>query len=281
MIRDGSNPRPAGPATATLLLAVALLVTGGAGGAVLAGCTSDTGRPPPGSSSSAGPSGTPSSAGSPAPWSVATPGTTGPHTPGDGGTSGSVPRADGPASQTDADASRDGVDPSIAALPLTARVKPVPKGPVGSTKVTVSDGVWLISRPVGSPGSYAELLHLDSAGRRVLRSYPFPRLAPRWVLVTPQAVYCGRAGDAETPDTMICRVDRATGDLRVLVSADLKEEASFTEAELSGRPGTWIVDDRNFAADFGNVPEAGTELTFRSGAARLRLSPDTLGVLGS
>lgn len=179
------------------------------------------------------------------------------------------------------DGDTDRVEASVAALPAPSRIRPVPRGPVGSTRLIADDGIWVISRPEGTPADYAEVLHLDRSGERILRAYPFPRLAPQWLLATGQAIYCGRHGSATAPDMMICRVDRATGDLRVRIAADLADTSSVTEADVEGRPGIWVVDDRNFVANFGNLPQVGPELTFRSGSARLQLSPDTLGVLGS
>jgi hypothetical protein len=273
MTRDRSTSRPLGPAAATALLATALLATGGAGGAVLAGCTSNSDRPPSASSAQSSSSASPETS-----WSVATPDPSrdGSATP---GPTGPAPATSG--GEGGGDASGDGVERSIAALPASSRIRQVPRGASGTTRAPADGGIWMISRPDGAPGDYAEVLRLDASGTRIERAYPFPHLAPQWLLVTSRAVYCGRGGDAVAPDTMVCRIDRSTGELRVRVAADLEDEATVTEEHLSKAPGTWVVDDRNFVADFGTVPAVGMELTFRSGSARLRLSPDTLGVLGS
>jgi hypothetical protein len=138
----------------------------------------------------------------------------------------------------------------------------------------------MISRSAGVPHRDADVLHLDDAGR-ILRAYPFPRVSPQWLLLTPAAVYCGRRGEADSPDAMVCRIDRATGDLRVRISAGLTSQTAATEQDVAGRSGTWTLDDRNFTVDLGVAPDPGTELVFRSRGGVLRLDPDTLAVLGS
>jgi hypothetical protein len=279
MVRDQSLPRSGRPAGLAALLGVAVL-----GVAVLAGCTSSStpkpttppgepwsvGSPNPGGSASPS-GGTASGTGGGAPSGSASPGSSG--VP--GGTA-----AAGPPAQPSAEASRDGVAPSIAALPLPSRVQQVPPGSGGYTRAATGDGVWMISRPAGAAVSYAEVLHLDAAGK-ILRAYPFPGLAPQWLLITPQAVYCGRHGEAAAPDAMVCRIDRATGDLRVRVVPDLTGQTAVTEQDVAGRPGTWTIGISTYLVDLGIAPQAGTELTFRSHGAVLRLDVDTLGVLGS
>jgi hypothetical protein len=201
-----------------------------------------------------------------------------------GATSGGVPpsgpRPSGPPAQDPADATRDRVPAAVAALPSPERVRQVARGSGGYTRVTVpGDGVWMISRPSGASPGYAEVLHLDGDGR-IRRAYPFAGVAPQWLVVTPGAVYCGRRGDAAAPDAMVCRVDRTSGELRVLVTADGTPHTALVESDLAGRPGLWVLDDSNYTADLGVAPQVGAELTFSSGGV-LRLSPDTLGVLGS
>ena len=199
----------------------------------------------------------------------------------EGGTAGAQAPPTGSPAQPPADATRDGVPPAVALLPPAERVRVVPPGGSGRTRVTApGDGVWVISRPAGADAGYAEVLHLDGAGA-VVKAYPFPRLAPQWLLVTPRAVYCGRHGDAAAPDAMVCRIDRASGTLRVLVTADRADHTVLGEEDVAGRPGTWVLDDRTFTVDLGTPPRVGTELTFSSSSGTLRLDPDTLGVLGS
>lgn len=288
-----AGTRPRGPAATALVLGAALLGTAVIGGAVLAGCTSDPDRSspstsPPGTSGSGWSAVTPDSTSTGTAGTAPAPATSG-GTAGTGGTAGGTAGpggtaggGGGPASQPSAEASRDGVAPSVAVLPQPDRVRQVPReAGGGATRSTADDGIWMISRPAGAPEGDAELLHLDRSGSRILRAYPFPSLGPQWLTVTSKAVYCGRRGIASAPDAMVCRVDRATGDLRVRVIADRAEETQVTEEQVAGRPGIWTVDDRNFLVDLGLPPTLGTELTFRSNDAVLRLSPDTLGVLGS
>ncbi|HEY6793839.1 MAG TPA: hypothetical protein VI248_04050 [Kineosporiaceae bacterium] len=186
----------------------------------------------------------------------------------------------GDAAQPGEAASRDGVPSSIAALPSAARVRQVPRGPGRVTWVTAADGVWLVSRPQGAPPAYAEVLHLDAAGR-ILRAYPFPGVAPQWLVLSPRAVYCGRHGESGAPDAMVCRIDRASGEVRVRVSADRAPDTVVTQRDVASLPGVWTVDNRTFTVDLGQSPVLGTELTFRSRGGELRLDPDTLAVLGS
>jgi len=264
MIQDRS-PRPASARPAPVALAVALLAA-----AALAGCSSSPSRSPSAPSPAASSTTVPG-------WTVGTPddhsggaGATGAAGPSGGAASGGA--AAGAASPAPAAPPSGEVSPE--------RVRQVPRSSGGPTRASTGDGVWMISRPPGAPGSYADLLHLDGSGRRILQSYAFPGVAPQWLLVTPKAVYCGRRGDGAAPDAMVCRVDRATGELRVRVSADLTGHPAVGEGDLAGRPGAWALDDRNFTADLGAAPVLGTELTFRSGGV-LRLDPDTLTVLGS
>jgi hypothetical protein len=182
--------------------------------------------------------------------------------------------------QPSAEASRDGVPPSVAVLLPSARIHQVPRGPGGYTRVTTYDGIWMISRPEGAPEGYAEVLHLDGSGQHILKAYPFPELAPQWLLPSQNAIYCGRHGTAAAPDAMVCRIDRTSAELRVRVSADLTEDTTVTEDAVAGRPGRWVIDDRNFTADLGVAPHLTASLTFTSGGT-LRLDPDTLAVLGS
>lgn len=143
-------------------------------------------------------------------------------------------------SQSAADATRDGVIPELAALPFAVRV--------GIQRaVTTPEGVWVLSRPTAAAKAYAdgcrlgpetgkyptttictteygEVLLLDATRTRILRAYPLPAVPPTFLLVTPDAVWCGRQGDtrlSETtlPDSMVCRIDRRTFAARVRVFA--------------------------------------------------------------
>jgi hypothetical protein len=128
-----------------------------------------------------------------------------------------------------------------------------------------------------------ELVLLDPTGTRRLRGYPFGGVPPQWLLLTPTAVYCGRAGGADRPDAMVCRIDRATGELRVRVLADRRAEPVTTAQDVAGRPGRWVIDPRNPGVDLGRPPRLRpTELVFSGpGGRQFLLDPDTLQVLGS
>jgi hypothetical protein len=190
-------------------------------------------------------------------WSVASPGATGPAPSGSGAAS-AAPAA--PATPTAASAVR--------------QLSPGPGG--GQTRASTPEGIWLVS------GS-GELLLLDPSGSRIRRAYPFHGVPPQWLLVTPTAVLCGRAGTAELPDAMVCRIDRATGELRVRVLADRRAEPVTRTQDVATRPGRWVIDLRTFGVDFGRPPRVRpTELRFSGpGGRALLLDPDTLQVLGS
>src|SRR5665647_3932005 len=128
-----------------------------------------------------------------------------------------------PASQSAADASAYGIDPAVAALPIGVRVfQPDPAlWPVATSQASTPEGLWLVSRAERSPnfdygaltgllGDYGELLLLTPDRSRILRAYPFRAVPPEWLLVTQDAIYCGRQGDGGLPDSMVCRVDRST-----------------------------------------------------------------------
>lgn len=147
-------------------------------------------------------------------------------------------------SQSAADAKRDGVVAQLAAIPFAARVGI-------QTSVVTPEGVWAISRPTKAAQKYAtgcrlgpetgkyptttictteygEVLLLDSTRTRILRSYPLAAVPPKFLVVTPDAVWCGREGDtvlSETtlPDSLVCRIDRRTYEARMHVFAPGEE----------------------------------------------------------
>ena len=207
-----------------------------------------------------------------------------------------------PASQSAADARAYGIDPAVAALPIGVRVfQPDPASwPVATTQASTPEGLWLVSVPYVSPDyddaahpglltEYGELLLLTPDRRRILRAYPFRGLLPQWLLVTPKAVYCGRQGDGGLPNSMVCRVDRSTGALVVVVFPSPEEFATEdyfvtdTPQALAGRPGNWRLAGSNPSADLQHVPQLTADgLAFapypnQSGGGReLRLDPATL-----
>ena len=208
-----------------------------------------------------------------------------------------------PASQSAADARAYGIDPAVAALPIGVRVfQPDPASwPVATTQASTPEGLWLVSLPYVSPDyddaahpglltEYGELLLLTPDRHRILRAYPFRGLLPQWLLVTPKAVYCGRQGDGGLPNSMVCRVDRSTGALVVVVFPSPEEFATEdyfvpdTPQALAGRPGSWRLAGSNpSSADLQHVPQLTADgLVFardpnQSGGGReLRLDPATL-----
>jgi len=134
------------------------------------------------------------------------------------------------ASQTLAEAKRDGVVPALAEFPLDARAVPtewfdapegtwaitkMPERPDGSDcTVGEPDGVWGTERICSV--EYGEVVLVDEAGR-LLRAYPMPGEVPTWIYPTKDAVYAGRVGDGALPESTIVRVDRGTLEAEVLV----------------------------------------------------------------
>jgi hypothetical protein len=267
-------------------LAMSLLVTG----AALSGCVSS-------------PQSRASSSGTGQTWTVASPGqtkggasgpavpatgrTSAPGSPGQGAATGTAVGSVPPGlSQSQADATRDGVQPAVAALALQMRIHQVPPT-AGATKASTVEGVWLVSRPdpvAGAPAGYGELLLLDRSGERIRRAYPFMGLTPQWMVITQRAIFVGRHGDGGSPDAMIGRIDRTTGELEVRVVPDRQPVVtSLTESDTTSRPGVWTIDSRNFLADLGRPPQSiAPELVFPShGPQPLRMDPETLQVIGS
>ena len=143
------------------------------------------------------------------------------------------------ASQTPADAARDGVPAAVAALPFDRRVS-VPDSP-GTSRVVTDEGTWVVSEvpdpEVAGPDGYGEVLLLDGDATRILRAYPSPGLVPTELLVTGDAVYCAGRGGAQVL-SWVCRIDRAdlTWHGRVLPSPEAPEAGGL---EL---PAGWSLD---------------------------------------
>lgn len=134
------------------------------------------------------------------------------------------------ASQTPAEAKRDGVVPALAEFPLDARAVPTewfdaPEGTWAITKMPQRpDGSdCTVGEPDGAWGTeqicsveYGEVVLVDEAGR-LLRAYPMPGEVPTWIYPTKDAVYAGRVGDGALPESAIARIDRGTLEAEVLV----------------------------------------------------------------
>ena len=216
-----------------------------------------------------------------------------------------IPTASLSASQSSVDARAYGIEAAVAALPIGVRVQPLDTAvwPVATTQASTPEGLWLVSRAERStnyddaahPGlltEYGELLLLTPDRGRILRAYPFRGVPPQWLLVTPKAVYCGRNGDGGLPNSMVCRIDRSTGALTVVVFPDPSDfwadappvpgGLSAPQA-LTGRPGRWRLGNSHPLADLQHVPQLTADgLVFardphQSGGGRaLRLDPVTL-----
>lgn len=196
--------------------------------------------------------------------------------------------APGRASQSPDEAKRDGVAAEVAALSYRDRV-------VATSRVRIDDETWLVSRPSGPgqaqigcdeegrghPGigrvcgaEYGELLKVD--GKRIVRAYPFPSVPPQHIAITEDAVFCGRHGDGELADAMLCRVDLGTLEPTVRVFPSETDSAwAATDGEL---PDGWTVDDeqleiRKLVADDGGV----WAQSFEGGWTKL--DPDTLEIV--
>jgi hypothetical protein len=119
-------------------------------------------------------------------------------------------------SQPVADAQRDGVPTTVAALPFLERVHT-------RARLRTPEGIWVISRNEdGLPDlpEYAEILLLDQQEASIVRAYPLESVPPRWLTMTDQAVYCGRNGAGEMPYSMVCRIDRRTFAARIRIYTD-------------------------------------------------------------
>jgi hypothetical protein len=205
-----------------------------------------------------------------------------------------------PVSQSAANAVVYGIEAAVAALPIGVRVvQPDPAvWPVATSQASTPEGLWLVSRAEHSPNydygahsglltEYGELLLLTPDRSRILRAYPFRGVPPQWLLVTPKAVYCGRQGDGGLPNSMVCRVDRSTGALIVVVFPSPDYFATDAPQALAGRPGSWrlvgSLPSADLQADLQHVPRLTADgLVFApdpnqpDGGRALRLDPATL-----
>lgn len=137
------------------------------------------------------------------------------------------------ASQSTADAERDGVIPALAAVELRVRSS-------REAVVHTEEGEWVISRPTqelhdltNKDGcrlgpedgeyavdiictiEYAEILLL--ADGKIRRAYPMPGVPPKWIHATKDAIFAGAVGDGCLPDSTLVRIDRAALTHKVIV----------------------------------------------------------------
>jgi hypothetical protein len=163
-------------------------------------------------------------------------------------------------SQSETDARRDGVLPELAELPIERRVRV-------EAQVEAPEGLWVLSRPSGellgqwvgscvptdpqciygrdfiALSEYGEVLLMDPTGRQILRAYPLPGLPPQTLVITDDAVYCGRQGDGGLPDSMLCRIDRETGEWMVRVFPWYFESAYYPLPSNIHIPDNWVIND--------------------------------------
>lgn len=200
------------------------------------------------------------------------------------------------ASQSSADAARDGVIPALAALPLTVRMRVI-------ASQTSPEGVWVLSRPTDAAKSYAkgcrlgpetgkyptdtictteygEVLLLDASRTHILRAYPLAAVPPTLLRVTPTAVYFGRTGDTQLsettlPDSMVGRIDRAT--LKAVVHVFAPGEESEVLQPCYFPPKYWVVTTGRITVSDLQVDARG--LWAKAGDRWTRLDPVTLKVL--
>jgi hypothetical protein len=166
----------------------------------------------------------------------------------------------GSPSQSETDAIRDGVVPELAELPIERRVQV-------EAQVEAPEGLWLLSRPSEKLGGqwvgrcvptdpsciygrdgialseYGEVLLMDPTGQQILRAYPLPGLPPQTLVITDEAVYCGRQGDGGLPDSMLCRIDRKTGEWMVRVFPWYFESAYDPLPSDIYIPDNWVIND--------------------------------------
>lgn len=136
-------------------------------------------------------------------------------------------------SQSAADAARDHVSPTIAALPVDARVDVQAETQLADGRRLVVSQLPEPTRrlfpqtgclmgPSGTPGidylcatEWAEVLLMD--GDRIERAWPMPTVPPRWAYVDGPVVYLGAVGDGALPASTAVRIDLRAGDAQVIV----------------------------------------------------------------
>ena len=212
-------------------------------------------------------------------------------------------------SQTPAEALRDGVLPALAARPVSERLVPVEPLSAGTqTRITAAEGVWVISRPDIStdtgclPGradgtgttsyrvcsEYSEILLLTPDLRQVIRAYPIPDAPVQWIVLTPAAIYCGRQGDGAIPESMVCRIDRASAGSTARSSGGpeftarlFPPEATVDQGDpisVKGWPGTWTTDppNRRTGFDRADLNQGLLRILSSTGKTTVRLDPASL-----
>lgn len=205
-------------------------------------------------------------------------------------------------SQSDVEARRDGVVPELAALPFELRVDSSRAAvvPEAQVRIEAEEGVWVVSRPdldqidLGRPvvgdtsglygrdfvdlNLYGEVLLLDADEERILRAYPFPELAPQALAIDDDALYCTRQGDGGAPDSMLCRVDRDSLDVRARVFP-WGDGSVYLDPSQIHVPDRWSVADPSEGAWFGELRFIDGDLVSIGQAGRVRVDRQTLELL--
>ena len=152
-----------------------------------------------------------------------------------GPSSTSAPSAEGDAGPGD-------LESAIGALPLAERVdwEAIDRG-VGDA-VTTEEGVWVYTRPdagAATPvGTHGEILLLESRDGPILHSWFLPLQPAGFLAVGPDAVYCARPGDGGLPDSLVCRIDRTSLELRARVwPAEVVDDVYAERGWTVGSPG--------------------------------------------
>lgn len=141
--------------------------------------------------------------------------------------------------------------------------------------MTIGDETGPYGRGWFSTVGYGEVLLLDADETRILRAYPFPDMGPRALIVAEDAVYCTRQGDGGLPDSMLCRIDRATLELTARIFP-WDESSHFLDPDEMYVPDSWTVDEPFPEARFGELQMIDGELISVGQELSMRVDPVTL-----
>ncbi len=208
-------------------------------------------------------------------------------------------------SQSPEDAARDQIVLELAALPYGVRVQQEHED-FGPTRVETDEGIWIISRMqsdaawalthktgcnLAGPNNsddvygrdiiclmdYSEILLLDPGSGDILRAYPFPGVFPRQLHATDDAVYCISQGDGGYPDSMLCRIDLATGEPTVRIfPSDLDYDPAHYAPENYWTPRGWTIDEPVDVVLWSNLEVSGDGITISGHSGSATVDPITL-----
>lgn len=180
---------------------------------------------------------------------------------------------------------------ALAQLPISLRVDP-------QLAVPADEGLWVLSRPQPetwdlAPGcelgnrngiygrdficvsEYGEVLLMDPTAEQILRAYPLPGLPPSLLVVTDDAIFCGRWGDGGLPDSMLCQIDRTSPDWTVRVFPWYMDSGFADPSEIY-TPDNWTIDDPIDAAYFEHMEMTEAGLTVDGWGGRRVVDPNSL-----